>query len=730
MNHATLLAKSRKNGGTTLLDHTRHVMAAIEHFAKEWGFDQALAQKGAALHDLGKAHPKFQADLCEADGIKVWATDFEKRQWGFIHRHELSSLLLLPAFPPSDWDILIELVVAHHKPIVDEDKKRGLLSLVDEELIEGDTLDNHRKDWPEWAPKALSLLGQLGWPTNQIDEAETTKVWEYVVHYCEARKKRKAWSAWRGLLMAADHFASAMGHKTALYLPRTLKVPDLTVFAPTTPGGKLFPLADVPVRDPRPHTLVVAPTGAGKTNLLLRRCQGKRVFYTLPFQASINAMYVRISEALPNADVRFLHAAAAISFKQQDPAKFEEEYPLQGLVGAAVKVLTPHQLAALVFGLPGFEAIALDVRGQAVVLDEIHTYSDVSRSMVREIVKVLLRLGCGLHIGTATMPNAMYQELLDLLGGPEATYQVRLAREQLDSYDRHIVHKLPDWAQIDALLPEAFAQKQKVLLVCNTIGRAQELYKKMLKQFETLPNMLIHSRFKRGDRAAKEKSLREEFEGSSDQPGHRPCWVVATQVVEVSLDISFDLMITDCAPLDALIQRFGRINRRRTPEALGSLKSVYVIAPKGDQKPYNGETIRQTFAVLPDNAPLAEHQLQQMLDSVYALPPPEIAISEHLVWEGNQFKLGGLVNRKSSILLEALDIEAATCVLECDRATYEAAPWDERAMLEIPVSWSVLSRHAKQYLQLECGSRPYLIPLAQDEYDQTGLVFQEHDPFI
>jgi CRISPR-associated endonuclease/helicase Cas3 len=196
------------------------------------------------------------------------------------------------------------------------------------------------------------------------------------------------------------------------------------------------------------------------------------------------------------------------------------------------------------------------------------------------------------------------------------------------------------------------------------------------------------------------------------------------------LDISFDRMITDCAPIDALIQRFGRINRRRTLEALGKLKPVHVLAPKGNQKPYNGDIVRKTFEVLPDGEVLAEYQLEKMLDKIYPLLPSKIEIDAHLAWEGEQFKLGGLTNRKSSVLLDALDIDAATCILEQDRTAYETAQWDERAIMEIPVSWSVLRSHAKQYVQLECGSRPVVVPQPPEEYEQIGLVFKENDSFI
>jgi CRISPR-associated endonuclease/helicase Cas3 len=92
-----LLAKSKLNGGTTLRDHTEHVMQAVTHLAQALGFqDTILPRQAAALHDLGKAHPKFQAQLQEADGLNPWKSLHEKRQWSFVHRHELSSLLLIP----------------------------------------------------------------------------------------------------------------------------------------------------------------------------------------------------------------------------------------------------------------------------------------------------------------------------------------------------------------------------------------------------------------------------------------------------------------------------------------------------------------------------------------------------------------------------------------------------------------------------------------------------------
>jgi CRISPR-associated endonuclease/helicase Cas3 len=209
--------------------------------------------------------------------------------------------------------------------------------------------------------------------------------------------------------------------------------------------------------------------------------------------------------------------------------------------------------------------------------------------------------------------------------------------------------------------------------------------------------------------------------------------VVATQVVEVSLDISFDRLITDCAPLDALIQRFGRINRRRTQEALGIQKPVHVIAPAGDQKPYDRLVVEKTFSVLPDQgAVLQENTLQTLLDSVYSETPKVASIAIHVAWEDDTFRLPPLCNNHSSTLQKELEINSATCILECDRDVYETATWDIRAGLEIPVSRKAIVRtaHLEGYTQMEVGTRPFIVPQAEREHQEMGLVLSEHDSFL
>lgn len=125
------------------------------------------------------------------------------------------------------------------------------------------------------------------------------------------------------------------------------------------------------------------------------------MFYTLPFQASINAMYDRIKIDLKNteAQVYLLHAASNLKVKDGTL----EERIMQRHIGASVKVMTPHQMASIVFGIKGYEAMLLDLKGCDVILDEIHTYASETQAIVLKIIEILKSIDCRIHIGTATM---------------------------------------------------------------------------------------------------------------------------------------------------------------------------------------------------------------------------------------------------------------------------------------------------------------------------------------
>ena len=250
-------------------------------------------------------------------------------------------------------------------------------------------------------------------------------------------------------------------------------------------------------------------------------------------------------------------------------------------------------------------------------------------------------------------------------------------------------------------------------------------------QFTDILMLLVHSQYKRGDRVVIESRLKTEFNGGGDfGDGLTPCLVVSTQVVEVSLDISFDRMITQCAPLDGMIQRFGRVNRKRTPETIGKYKPIHIIAPSGNVLPYKIDTLKASFDQLPNHgAVLEERSLQKKIDTVYpVLEKKEIDI--YLIFRDNRFTLLELTNRKNAVLVDALEIESASCILSDDRDKYLLADWEERIQMEIPVNWKTISRYRSEYEQLSVGSNPFVVPQNYDDYQIYGLQLVEHDKFL
>lgn len=681
---------------TPLVTHLQQVAVVAEKIAVGIGSDPVLARYGAILHDIGKAHPEFQRRL-----------DEEYRMGDLPFRHEISSCLFLSLFSEEMKPALIDMVIAHHKSIRKDARDKGLLDLTEERELE-EIFEFHAGDWEGWSTKALDILAELGIIVNPISKQEAKTKFFLVYEYCRKIFKQKGYSMNRGLLQAADHFASALIDRTEGCSKRLFQKPNLNYFNRTHP---LYPLSLKSVDSDKPHTIVVACTGAGKTDFLFRRCEG-RVFYTLPFQASINAMFQRVSVDLkddnPDLDIRLLHSASSLAIK----GRSIEEKIIQGYVGSAIKILTPHQIAGIIFGTSGYEATLIDIKGCDVILDEIHTYTDITRAIVLKIVHVLKDLGCRVHIGTATMPTFLYNQILELLG-KENVFEVKLDDEELDQFDRHTVHKIDSWELTLPLINRAIDEDKKVLLVCNRVQSAQQVFDIITQLHPNTPAMLLHSRFKRGAREQKEKQLigkdkngrtTGEFNTST-----KACIVVSTQVVEVSLDISFDLMVTECAPLDALIQRFGRINRTRNENTKDIRKPVYVIQPPettDEAKPYDLKVLQDSFGQLPDGEVLHERDLQKKIDNVFPkIEMPEI--EEHAIFKKTgEWTINRLTHRPKSFLLERLEIDNVVCIVEADEQRYLTANFEERMQMEIPVRyWSV-----HRFNQLREGNKPFIVP--------------------
>lgn len=680
-----ILAKGEENGRVTLVQHLSEVALLAEKVAENLGLNTSIARKGAIFHDIGKASSLFQNTLRK---------NFQGPP-GFLFRHELASLFFISILNVEEKYPVIDMIVAHHKSIYKDAGGKGLLDLDENEP---EVFEKHIKGFDIWSKDALLILDHLNIETKPISVNQAKESFYEVVEYCLSMKY--GYSQWKGVLIAADHLASAMSGYVKPLERKLFVIPDLSYYH--SRKSELYPLSLISTDDTRKHTLVTAPTGAGKTDFLIRRCKG-RLFYTLPFQASINAMYERIKGDLnsTDADVRLLHAASSIKLENGTV----EEKILHRHIGASVKVLTPHQMASLVFGTKGYEAMIADIKGCDIILDEIHTYSETTQAIVLKIVEILCNIGCRVHIGTATMPMVLYNRLVEILGGTDNIYEVKLPNEVLDTFNRHIIYKADSMESLSGIIDEAVERDQKILLVCNQVKRAQFLFDDLSERFPHVEKMLVHSRFKRGARSQLESDLRNIYNNSNEA-----CLVVSTQVVEVSLDISFDLMVTECAPVDALIQRFGRINRKRSKETIGHYKPIYVLAPpteKTDALPYGLEVLQRTYEALPNGNLMEEREAQSMIDKVY--PSIEfINIDLNAVFKDGKWMIKELWHNSKSALLESLDIDSVSCIDEADKELYDTSTYEEQSKMEIPVSYRSVGYRGLDKSAI--GSKPFVIP--------------------
>ncbi|WP_026407690.1 CRISPR-associated helicase/endonuclease Cas3 [Actinomyces gerencseriae] len=240
----------------------------------------------------------------------------------------------------------------------------------------------------------------------------------------------------------------------------------------------------------------------------------------------------------------------------------------------------------------------LGLSRKVVIVDEVHSYSTYMNVYLDRVLTWLAAYGVPVVLLSATLSEARCSSMVDAyrrglrLAAGERLHR-RPAPESVRTPFPCLVTAGEDRTEVvatasgrrstislrrlakDALVPlleEALADGGCALVVRNTVRRAQETYETLRERFGEDVG-LNHARFTIGDRLAKDKDLLDRF-GPPRKAGRRPhrAIVVATQVVEQSLDVDFDLLVTDLAPIDLVLQRIGRLHRhqRQRPPRLAT----------------------------------------------------------------------------------------------------------------------------------------------------------------
>lgn len=203
----------------------------------------------------------------------------------------------------------------------------------------------------------------------------------------------------------------------------------------------------------------------------------------------------------------------------------------------------------------------------AFVFDEIHAYDD---QLFGALLRFLRDLpGLPALLMTASLPKARQEALREALIKHRGIDLTPIAGSvELETLPRY--HKVAVRGNDPLpIINETLKSGGKVLWVCNTVGRVMDA----AHRANEIRPLIYHSRFKYQDRVKRHKAVIGAF--SSDGPALATC----SQVAEMSLDLSADLLVTDLAPVPAIIQRLGRLNRRA--KAGDSTKPCVVIEPDG-----------------------------------------------------------------------------------------------------------------------------------------------------
>ena len=244
-----------------------------------------------------------------------------------------------------------------------------------------------------------------------------------------------------------------------------------------------------------------------------------------------------------------------------------------------VRVFSPYQMLKGMYRLKGYEALLSDYHGAAFIFDEIHAYEVKRLALILKTIQYLKQyFNARFFIMSATFPSLIKKWLLQILDNPP---EVKASLDLFEQFKRHQLVLLEgELTSAEALKRiESDARLGKsVLIVCNLVQRAQIVYEELAARLKEtgICVELLHGRFNMRDRSA-----RKEYESQQVIPvalpvtKRQPVLLVATQVVEVSLDIDLDTIYTEPAPLEALIQRFGRINRRRKLNGVAPCSCLY-----------------------------------------------------------------------------------------------------------------------------------------------------------
>ena len=365
-------------------------------------------------------------------------------------------------------------------------------------------------------------------------------------------------------------------------------------------------------------------TGAGKTEAavllahrLMNEGQGNGLFFALPTMATANAMYSRMGKVYrkmfddkSDPSIVLSHGARDMSKEFRDSILprndgFDTFYGNREMTAgfhcnewladnkkkallADVGVGTIDQ--ALMGILPSrHQSLRLfGLMNKILIVDEVHACDSYMHGLLKGLIHAQAMVGRSVILLSATLPKKQRQELVDAYSEGKGWEKTEITRESYplmtscsknglsevgiptrnSSKREVVVENLSEKEAVYSLLEDTIKNDRCACWIRNTVKDAREAYEEIKHKYPKKVE-LFHARYAMGDRLDIEERVVKRFgkEGTSEARSGRI--LIATQVVEQSLDLDFDTLITDLAPIDAIIQRMGRL-RRHARDASGN----------------------------------------------------------------------------------------------------------------------------------------------------------------
>lgn len=321
--------------------------------------------------------------------------------------------------------------------------------------------------------------------------------------------------------------------------------------------------------------IVIAQTGMGKTEAGLQWIGNHKGYFVLPLRTAINAIYDRVREDILqnknlNERICILHSDSLEYYsKELDEAEMDLfDYEKKGKqLSLPLSISTMDQLFDFIFKYQGFELKLTTLSYSKIVIDEIQMYDPELLAYLIYGLRCIHEMGGKIAVMTATLSPFVRTLLMR-----EIPFKAENIQTFVDQTIRHNIKVLDYEINSEDVMKKYYfnedkKKSNKILVVCNTIQKAQELYEEIIGngQIETsIPVHLLHSRFTKEDRSRLEKEILE-FGKTYDEDGsiniRAGIWI-STSLVEASLDIDFDYLFTELQDLNSLFQRLGRCNRK------------------------------------------------------------------------------------------------------------------------------------------------------------------------